>query len=47
MNDIEQEMHMLCTGTLYQHIRVEMFNNIIHKNSNFHHQNAEQIYLPC
>ncbi len=31
MNDIEDEMHMLCTCTLYQHIRIEMYNNVIHK----------------
>ncbi len=36
MNDIEDEMHMLCTCTLYQHIRIEMYNNVIYKNVNFH-----------
>ncbi len=30
MNDIEDEMHMLCTCTLYQHTKIEMYN-IIHK----------------
>ena len=33
MNAIEDEMHMLCTCTLYQPIRIEMYNNIIHKNA--------------
>ncbi len=36
INVIEDEMHMLCTCTLYQHIRIEMYNNIIHKHVNFH-----------
>ncbi len=47
MNDIEDEMHMLCTCTLYQHIRFEMYNNLIQKNVNFHQLNDEQkiIYL--
>ncbi len=31
MNDIEDEMHMLCTCTLYHHIWTVMYNNIPHK----------------
>ncbi len=42
MNDIEDEIHMLCTCTLYQHLRIEMYNNIIHKNVNFHQLNDDQ-----
>ncbi len=47
INNIEDEMHMLCTYTLYQHIRIEMYKNVIHKNVNFHQLNDEQklIYL--
>ncbi len=47
MNDIEDEIHMRCTCTLYQHIRIEMYNNVIHKYVNFHQLNNEQkcIYL--
>ncbi len=46
MNHIEDEMHMLCTCTLYQHIRINMYN-VIHKNVNFHQLNYEQkcIYI--
>ncbi len=29
MNNIEDEMHMLCTYTLYQHIWIEMYNKVI------------------
>ncbi len=45
--DIEDEMHMLCTCTLYHHIIIEMYNNVIHKNVKFHQLNDEQkcIYL--
>ncbi len=42
MNDIEDEMHVLCTCTLYQHIWIEMYNNVIHKNVNLHQLNTEQ-----
>ncbi len=45
MNDIEDEMHMFCTCTLYQHIRNEMYNNVIHKNVNFHQLNDEQKFI--
>ncbi len=45
INDIEDEMHMLCTCTLYQHIRNDMYNNGIHKFFNFHQLNDEQIYI--
>ncbi len=47
MNDIEDKMHVLCTYTLYQHIRIEMYNNVIHNIFNFHQLNDEQkcIYL--
>ncbi len=31
INVIEDEMHMLCTCTLYQHLRIEMYTNINHK----------------
>ncbi len=36
MNNIEDEMHMLCTCTFYQYIVIEMYNNVIHKNVNFY-----------
>ncbi len=42
INDIEDEMHMLCTCTLYQHIQNEMYNNVIHKTVNVHHLNAAE-----
>ncbi len=35
---------MLCTCTLYQHIRIAMYNNIIHKNVNFHQLNDEPVW---
>ncbi len=47
INDIQDEMYMLCTCILHQHIRFEMYNNVVHKNVNFHQLNDEQkiIYL--
>ncbi len=43
LNDIADEMHMLCTCTfLSQHIRIEMYKTVIHKNVNFHQLNDEQ-----
>ncbi len=45
MNDIEDEMDMLCICTLYPHIRNEKYKNVIHKNVNFHQLNDEQNFI--
>ncbi len=45
MNDIEDEIHILYTCTLYEHIRIDMYNNVINKNVNFHQQNDEQNFI--
>ncbi len=45
MNDIEDELHMLCTCTLYQYIRIEIYNKVIYTNVNFHQLNDEQTFI--